>query len=285
MSSSAPIGVFDSGIGGTTVVKELMASLPNERIIYFGDTARVPYGNKSAGTVIMYSRQIVQFLLEKKVKAIVIACNTASALALEALKSELKIPVIGVVKPGAKAAAEVTKCNRIGVIATRATINSGVYEDFLHKTDPKIQVFTKACPLFVPLVEEGWISDDITRQVIHRYIDELIEKGIDALVLGCTHYPLLANEIQNVVGDRIKLVNPAFECAREFRYLLEENDLLSVEENELEHEFYVSDGPKAFAELADSFLGEGIVKRANVKVHNFESDDEFLKTYEIKRRG
>lgn len=285
MSSSAPIGVFDSGIGGTTVVKELMASLPNEKIIYFGDTARVPYGNKSAGTVIMYSRQIVRFLLEKKVKAIVIACNTASALALDALKIELEVPIIGVVKPGAKAAAEVTKANKIGVIATRATINSGIYEEFLHKTDPMIKVFMKACPLFVPLVEEGWIDDDITRQVIHRYLDELIEKEIDALVLGCTHYPLLADEIKKVTGDGITLVNPAFECAREFRYLLEENDLLCQENRVPEHEFYVSDGPKAFAELADSFLGEGIVKRANVKVHNFENDDSFLRTYEIKRRG
>ena len=285
MSSSAPIGVFDSGIGGTTVVKELMKSLPNERIIYFGDTARVPYGNKSAGTVIMYSRQIVRFLLEKKVKAIVIACNSASALALDALKNELEVPIIGVVKPGAKAAAEVTKSNKIGVIATRATINSGIYEDFLHKTDPKIQVFKKACPLFVPLVEEGWISDDITRQVIHRYLDDLIEKEIDALVLGCTHYPLLADEIAKVTGDGITLVNPAFECAREFRYLLEENDLLCEIKQEEEHEFYVSDGPKAFAELADSFLGEGIVKRANVNVHSFENDDELLKTYQIKRRG
>ena len=285
MSSSAPIGVFDSGIGGTTVVKELMASLPNEKIIYFGDTARVPYGNKSAGTVIMYSRQIVRFLFEKKVKAIVIACNTASALALDALKSEIEVPIIGVVKPGAKAAAEVTKSNKIGVIGTRATINSGIYKEFLHKTNPNIEVFGKACPLFVPLVEEGWISDDITRQVIHRYLDDLLEKGIDALVLGCTHYPLLAEEIRKVAGDGIKLVNPAYECAREFRYVLEENDLLCREDQKPEHEFYVSDGPKAFAELAESFLGEGIIKRANVKVHNFEYEDSDLKTYEIKRRG
>ncbi|MBP5178832.1 MAG: glutamate racemase [Lachnospiraceae bacterium] len=285
MSSSAPIGVFDSGIGGTTVVKELMASLPNEKIIYFGDTARVPYGNKSAGTVIMYSRQIVRFLLEKKVKAIVIACNTASALALDALKSELEIPIIGVVKPGAKAAAEVTKCNKIGVIGTRATINSGIYKEFLHKTNPDIQVFGKACPLFVPLVEEGWISDDITRQVIHRYLDELVEKEIDALVLGCTHYPILAGEIGKITGEGITLVNPAFECAKEFRYLLEENDLLCEEERIPEHEFYVSDGPKACAELAESFLGEGIVKRTNVAVHNFENEDSDIKTYQIKRRG
>ena len=270
MSSLAPIGVFDSGIGGTTVVKELIESLPNENIIYFGDTARVPYGNKSPETIIMYSRQIVQFLLSKKVKAIVIACNTGSAVALDVLKSELDVPVIGVVKPGAKAAAKVTKSNRIGVIATRATINSGIYEEFLHKTDPKIKVYKKACPLFVPLVEEGWISDDITRQVIHRYLDELLEKNIDALVLGCTHYPILTEEIAKITGDKIRLVNPAYECAREFRYLLEENDLMCEKEQKTEHHFYVSDGPKAFAELAKTFLGEGIVRQDNVTVHNFE---------------
>jgi len=270
MSSKAPIGVFDSGIGGTTVVKELMKSLPNEKIVYFGDTARVPYGNKSKETVITYSRQIAGFLLSQGVKAIVIACNTASALALETLRHELDVPVIGVVKPGAKAAAEATRNNRIGVIATRATINSGIYEEFLHKTDPEIKVFTKACPLFFPLVEEGWIADDITRQIIHRYLDDLLEKDIDALILGCTHYPLLAEEIRKVAGKGITLVNPAFECAREFRYMLEENDLLCEEKQEPRHEFYVSDGPEAFAELAGEFLGEGIVKPDDVKIRNFD---------------
>lgn len=271
MSSKAPIGVFDSGIGGTTVVKELMESLPNEKIIYYGDTARVPYGNKSADTIIMYSRQIVKFLKSRGVKAIVIACNTASAVALDVLRHELDIPIIGVVKPGAKAAAEATRNNKIGVIATRATINSGIYEEFLHKTDPKIKVFKQACPLFVPLVEEGFIDDDITRQIIHRYLDGLIAKNIDALILGCTHYPLLAEEIGKVTGEKIKLVNPAFECAREFRYLLEENDLLCEEVQEVQHEFYVSDGPDSFVKLADSFLGNGIVKPDNVRIWNFET--------------
>jgi len=278
MSSKAPIGVFDSGIGGTTVVKELMASLPNEKIIYYGDTARVPYGNKSADTIIMYSRQIVKFLISREVKAIVIACNTASAVALDVLRHELDIPVIGVVKPGAKAAAEATRNNKIGVIATRATINSGIYEEFLHKTDPKIKVYKKACPLFVPLVEEGWIDDDITRQIIHRYLDDLIGKNIDALILGCTHYPLLADEIGKVAGEKIKLVNPAFECAREFRYLLEENDLLCEEQQDPEHEFYVSDGPEAFVKLADAFLGNGIVRPENVRIWNFETIQDKEKT-------
>ena len=270
MASNAPIGVFDSGIGGTTVVKELMASLPNEKIIYYGDTARVPYGNKSKETIITYSRQIAKFLLEKEVKAIVIACNTASAVALETLRHELPVPVIGVVKPGAKAAAEATKNNKIGVIATRATVNSGIYEEFLKKTDPKIKVYKQACPLFVPLVEEGWIDDDVTRSIIHRYLDGLLKKNIDALILGCTHYPLLAEEIGKVTGDKVKLVNPAFECAREFRYVLEENDILCEEENPHENEFYVSDDPVSFAKFANSILGDGSVKAENVFIKNFD---------------
>jgi len=270
MASNAPIGVFDSGIGGTTVVKELIASLPNEKIIYYGDTARVPYGNKSRDTIINYSGQIARFLVSKKVKAIVIACNTASAVALETLRHELDIPVIGVVKPGAKAAAEVTKNNRIGVIATRATINSGIYEDFLKKTDPGIRVFKQACPLFVPLVEEGWIDDEVTDRIIHRYLDDFLKNDIDALILGCTHYPLLADEIAGITGEKVTLVNPAFECAREFRYVLEENDLLCEEKTEHENEFYVSDDPVSFARFANSILGEGSVKPENVFIKNFD---------------
>lgn len=266
MSSSAPIGVFDSGIGGITVVKELINRLPNESIIYFGDTARVPYGNKSPETIITYSRQIVKFLMEKGVKAIVIGCNTASAVALEILRKEISIPIIGVVKPGAKAAAEATITNKIGVIATRATIESGVYENFLHKTNPDIEVFKQACPLFVPLVEEGWTDDEITTGIIHRYLDGLIETGIDALVLGCTHYPLLTESIRRITGPRIKLVNPAYECAKEFAYVLEENNLLNTDTSAKDagtiaprHQFYVSDSSKQFGTFANSILPSGIV--------------------------
>lgn len=270
MSSQAPIGVFDSGIGGTTVVKELMARLPNEKIIYYGDTARVPYGNKSADTIVTYSRQIAKFLLEQGVKAIVVACNTASAIALETLKRELPVPVIGVVMPGAKAAAQATKNKKIGVIATRATINSCIYEVYLQKTNPDIEVYKQACPLFVPLVEEGWIDDEITTQVIHRYIDGLLSKGIDSLVLGCTHYPLLAKKIGEVAGDDVTLVNPAFECARDFRKVLEDNELLCEACEPPIHEFYVSDGPVAFAKFANSILGEGSVLPENVMIKCFE---------------
>lgn len=273
MSSSSPIGVFDSGIGGITVVRELINRLPNENIIYFGDTARVPYGNKSPETIINYSRQIVKFLMEKGVKAIVIGCNTASAVALEVLRREIPIPIIGVVKPGAKAAAEATRKNRIGVIATRATIESGVYEDFLHKTSPNIEVRKQACPLFVPLVEEGWLDDEITTGVIHRYLDKLIADDIDALVLGCTHYPLLTESIRRVTGTGITLVNPAFECAKEFSYVLEENNLLNTEKNPSEkpfYDFYFSDTPKQFSSFADNILPQGLVNDNSVHTVTLE---------------
>ncbi len=275
MSSSSPIGVFDSGIGGITVVKELINRLPNEKIIYFGDTARVPYGNKSPETIIAYSRQIVRFLINKGVKAIVVACNTASAVALETLRSEITVPIIGVVKPGAKAAAEATTNGKIGVIATRATITSGIYEDFLRKTNPDTEVHKQACPLFVPLVEEGWTDDDITTQIIHRYLDDMLREGIDALVLGCTHYPLLTESIRKVTGQNITLVNPAYECAREFSYVLEENNLLNSEAPSGSaphppHEFYVSDSPAQFTGFANSILPEGIVTEKTVKTITLE---------------
>ena len=271
MSSSAPIGVFDSGIGGMTVVKELMNQLPSESIIYYGDTARVPYGNKSADTIINYSKQIAGFLVSKGVKALVVACNTISALALEALRSEFDLPIIGVVKPGAKAAAEATKSNHIGIIATRATISSGIYEDFLHKTNPNIHVYTQACPLFVPLVEEGWIDDPITDKIIHRYLDGLVNRGIDSLVLGCTHYPLLRERIQLAVGNDVTLVNPAYETAKAFKYLLEENNLLCENCEEIPmHDFFVSDSPSQFLDFANSILPDTPIGPDCVHIKTFD---------------
>ncbi len=273
MASNSPIGAFDSGMGGLTVVKELMRQLPGEQIIYYGDTARVPYGDKSRETVAGYARQITEFLVSKGVKAIIVACNTVSALALEDLKSEFDLPIIGVVKPGAKAAAETTRTNRIGVIATRATISSGIYEAFLHRTDPRITVFAKACPLFVPLVEEGWIDDEITDMIIHRYLDDMVEEGIDSLVLGCTHYPLLKDRIQKAVGNGITLVNPAFESSREFKYVLEENGLLSTGSaaggTKNSPVFYVSDGAERFRGFAEHILGYRL-DAADVCLHTFE---------------
>ena len=272
MASTAPIGAFDSGMGGMTVVKELIQQLPNEQIIYYGDTARVPYGDKSKETILTYSRQIMRFLESKGVKAIIVACNTVSAVALEELKSEFDLPVIGVVKPGARAAAEATRNNRIGVIATRATINSGIYKEFLCRTNPKITVFQKACPLFVPLVEEGWTDDEITDLIIHRYLDELVKNDLDSLVLGCTHYPLLKDRIQAAVGDGIRLVNPAFESSKEFKYVLEEKGLLNEKAAPAgEHHFYVSDGAGRFEGFARRILGQAcILTESAVSIHTFE---------------
>ena len=218
--SSAPIGVFDSGVGGLTVAREIMRNLPDERIVYFGDTARVPYGSKSQETVIRYSKQIVRFLQTQHVKAIVIACNTASALALDAIEGELDIPILGVLRPGAKVAAETTKNKRVGVIATESTIRSGMYGRYIKAHDPEITVYGKACPLFVPLVEEGWLKDPVTEEVARRYLKELLEKDIDSLILGCTHYPLIRSLMRKIVGDKVQLVNPAYETALELGRLL-----------------------------------------------------------------
>ncbi len=187
---TAPIGVFDSGVGGLTVAREIMRNLPHEKIVYFGDTARVPYGSKSKETILRYSRQIVRFLQTQEVKAIVVACNTASALALETISEEIDIPIIGVVKPGAKVAAQTTRNKKIGLIGTRATVKSDLYRKTIQAENPEIEVIGQPCPLFVPLVEEGWLKDSVTIEVAKRYLAPLLEKDIDTLILGCTHYPL-----------------------------------------------------------------------------------------------
>ena len=214
----SPIGVFDSGIGGLTVAKE--------RIVYFGDTARVPYGNKSKETVTRVSRQIVRFLETHHVKTIVVACNTASAYALDELEKEFDIPIMGVVKPGAKAAADTTRNGKIGVIATEATINSHIYGEYIKELNPKVQIWGKACPLFVPLVEEGLLQDPVTDEIARRYLTELIDLDIDTLILGCTHYPLIRSTIGRIMGEKVNLVNPAYETARELKEMLAEKNLL-----------------------------------------------------------
>lgn len=268
MLLDSPIGVFDSGVGGLTVVKEIMNQLPNEGIVYFGDTARVPYGSKSKETVTTYSRQIVKFLQTMKVKAVVIACNTASAFALETLKKEVDIPMIGVVKPGAKSAANATQNNRIGIIGTEGTIRSGMYDDFLSKTNPDIKVFGKACPLFVPLVEEGLMDDPITYEMAKRYLSNLLEDDIDTLVMGCTHYPLLRKTIQKVVGDGITLVNPAYETAKELKDVLVKHGIIN-DSLRKEHRFYVSDGAAKFLEFANTILPCEVLETTDVKIEQF----------------
>jgi glutamate racemase len=268
MYKDAPIGVFDSGVGGLTVAREIMKQLPKESIIYFGDTARVPYGSKSRETIITYSRQIVQFLLTKKVKAIVIACNTASAFALDTIQKEIAIPVIGVVKPGAKTAAETTKNQKIGVIATEGTINSHIYSSYLSKTNPNVKVYGKACPLFVPLVEEGWIDDVITTEIASRYLEELKQKEVDTLVLGCTHYPLLAQTIQKIMGDQVTLVNPAYETAKRLKQVLIEQQILK-DKDEVAHKFYVSDGADKFKAFANTILSCEVEETKDINIEQY----------------
>lgn len=268
----APIGVFDSGFGGLTVVREIMRQIPNEKIVYFGDTARVPYGSKSKETVTRFSRQITHFLQTQNVKTIVVACNTASAYALDELEKEIDIPMIGVVKPGAKVAADVTKNGKVGVIATSATIGSEIYTTYIKKLKPEVSVTGKACPLFVPLVEEGLLEDPVTDEIASRYLLELIDIDIDTLILGCTHYPLIRNTIQRVVGEKVTLVNPAYETARELKILLEEKGILQDKKPDLgenRYQFFVSDGAEKFKTFANSILKYGILSAKTISIEEY----------------
>ena len=265
-----PIAVFDSGVGGLTVAREIMRQIPNERIVYFGDTARVPYGSKSKETVTKYSRQIVRFLETQNVKAIVIACNTASAYALEQIEKEIKVPIIGVVKPGAVTAARATQNGKIGVIATEGTIQSEIYTQYIKELKQDASVIGKACPLFVPLVEEGLLEDPVTDEIAQRYLSVLIDSGIDTLILGCTHYPLIRSTVGRVMGERVTLVNPAYETAIELKRLLEEHQMLQDEKPALgtnQYQFFVSDGADKFQQFANNIFKYGVlaVKQINIE--------------------
>ena len=245
-----PIGVFDSGIGGLTVVSALRRFLPNERIHYLGDTARVPYGGKSAATVERYSLEITAMLLEEDCKAIVVACNTASALALTTLEERVPVPVIGVIRPGAEAAVAATRNRHIGVIGTRATIRSGAYERAICALDPEVEVTARACPLFVPLIEEGWLEGETTDQIVRQYLQPLVEDGVDTLVLGCTHYPLLRAAIGKFLGESVRLVDSAENCARAVSCLLEKDDLRAGPGSGGELGIALTDPPDVFLEVA-----------------------------------
>jgi glutamate racemase len=271
IDKNAPVGVFDSGVGGLTVAREIMRNLPSEKIVYFGDTARVPYGSKSKDTVIRYSSQIVHFLREQNVKAIVIACNTASAFALEAVQDKLDIPVLGVIEAGARVAAEETKNKRVGVIGTVGTVGSGIHESYLKRLDPEITVIGKACPLFVPLVEEGWLHDPVTVEVASRYLQELKDEQVDTLILGCTHYPLIRSTIQEVMGEKVRLVNPAYETALELKSLLTKMDILSTGEQQAEfpYRFYVSDLADEFKEFANSILPYDVTMTRKIDIEKY----------------
>ena len=267
----APVGVFDSGVGGLTVAREIMRNLPSEKIVYFGDTARVPYGSKSKETVIRYSRQIIRFLKEQQVKAIVVACNTASAFALDTVRDEFDIPIIGVIESGAKVAAARTRNKRVGIIGTVGTVGSGIHAQYLKKLDSEITVFGKACPLFVPLVEEGWLHDPVTVEVASRYLKELQDKDVDTLILGCTHYPLIRSTIRQVMGEEVCLVNPAYETALELGKLLEEQGLSSTgtEQKEFPYRFYVSDLADEFKEFANSILPYDVEMTKKIDIEKY----------------
>ncbi|MGN1146098.1 MAG: glutamate racemase [Acetatifactor sp.] len=272
LPEDAPIGVFDSGVGGLTVVREIMRQIPNEKIVYFGDTARVPYGSKSKETVTRFSRQIVRFLRTHQVKTIVVACNTASAYALEELERETDIPIIGVVKPGAKVAAEVTRNGKIGVIATEATIGSRIYSQYIKQLNKDVTIYGKACPLFVPLVEEGLWQDPVTDEIAKRYLSELIDLDIDTLILGCTHYPLIRSTLGRIMGENVTLVNPAYETARELKEMLAEKGILREEPPKLgenQYQFYVSDGAEKFKRFANSIIKYGILSAKTINIEQY----------------
>ena len=260
------IGVFDSGLGGLTVVREMQKLMPEESVVYFGDIARLPYGSKSKETITELSHQIMRFLLKHDVKAVIIACGTASANALEDLQKTYDLPITGVVEPGAREAARTTKNGRIGITGTEATIRSGAYDRLLKGLDPRTEVFSKACPLFVPLVEEGWFKDDITRSVVKRYLAELKEQQVDTLVLGCTHYPLLKRLIGEEIGEEVILVNPSSSVVKEMKEYLQQNQMQSGAEQG-EYEFYVSDSTEKFRQFGQQVLeiADLKVKRINIE--------------------
>lgn len=266
--SSRPIGVFDSGIGGLTVVKELTRLLPNERIIYFGDTARVPYGNKSKETIIHYSLQIAYFLLKKKIKMLVVACNSASSVSLPTLKRHFHIPIIGVIEPGAKSAIRSSPNKQIGVIGTLGTISSNSYKKALKRIDSRVKIHQQACSLFVPLAEDGWNRSKIAQEISDEYLKKLSQKGIDTLILGCTHYPLLKDVIQRSVGSKVNLVDSGKETAKAVKEILEKKDLLNnYKLSEREHSiFFVSDFPHKFKEVSQRFLTKELKHVHKVKL-------------------
>ena len=261
--SSAPIGVFDSGLGGLTVAHAIMRQLPAESLIYFGDTARVPYGPKSPDTVRRYSREISAFLIEQGVKAIVVACNTATAHALPTLRDELDVPVIGVVEPGARAAVRATRTGHIGVIGTAGTIRSQAYVRAIHAEAPDSHVTALACPLFVPLVEEGWTNHEAAHLIAEEYLRPLVEDRIDTLVLGCTHYPLLKPLIGEIIGRSVRLIDSAEETAADTRRMLDESGLAATD-GEPSYRFISSDDPQQFLTLGRRFFG-GAIERVEVR--------------------
>jgi len=249
------IGIFDSGVGGLTVAREIIRQLPNENIVYFGDTARVPYGIKSPQTVIRFSIENILFLLKQDVKLICVACNTASSFALPVIKNHFRAPIIGVISPGVREAVYATQNKRVGVIGTKGTIKSRTYEIEIKHLDPKVKVTAAACPLFVPFVEEGWLEGEVVLNVARKYLQPLKDAGVDTVILGCTHYPLLKPMIQEVLGKNVTLIDSAKQVAVEVKKILANEDMLNRGQGG-KHKFYVSDNPEWFSSLAQRFMGK-----------------------------
>ena len=259
MSNDAPIAIFDSGLGGLTVVRQVADVLPGENVVYLGDTARVPYGPKSPDTVQRFAEECATFLLQYAPKLLIIACNTASATALPHLKSRFSLPILGVVLPGCWAAAKATRNGRVGVIATEATVRSGAYRLGIEQVAPGTEVFGRACPLLVPIVEEGRDGDDpITQAVLREYLAPVRQRGVDTLVLGCTHYPLLEAAVAREMGPGVTIVDSAIETARLARTLLEEDGLLRADNADVHHRFFATDNAARFAVVGRRFLGDTI---------------------------
>lgn len=258
VTAASPIGIFDSGIGGLTVAHAVMQQLPHESLTYFGDTARVPYGPKSPETVRRYSLEIASLLVEQGIKALVVACNTATAHALPALRDSLTIPVIGVIEPGARAAVRATRNGHVGVIGTAGTIKSGAYERALRAIEPSLRITARACPLFVPLVEEGWVDHEATRLIAREYLAPILREQVDALVLGCTHYPLLKHVLSDVLGGDVTLIDSAEETARETAAVLRHDCLTASADADPSYRFIASDDPLMFLQLGQRFLGDAI---------------------------
>jgi glutamate racemase len=263
-----PIGIFDSGIGGLTVVKHLMDLLPEEDLVYFGDTARIPYGTRSHEIIKQYALEDALFLQQFDIKILVVACNTASAVAADLLKSVLPIPVMGVIVPGAEKAVEVTRNKKIGIIGTKATVNSHAYDTEIKKLSPRAEIFSQASSMLIPLVEEGWIDDDITRLTIRKYLKSLLASGIDTLILGCTHFPLLRHTIQSEIGDAITIIDSGEETANKVKEMLQELNIKRTGINSARFEFYVSDIPLKFDQIAARFLEKPLQNTHKV---NFEA--------------
>lgn len=265
--TARPVGVFDSGIGGLTVVREIFALLPEEPVVFFGDTARLPYGPKSPRTVVRFAKQNTRFLLSKEVRFVVVACNTASAVSIDALREECPVPVIGVIEPGARAAAEATRSGVIGVIGTRGTVASGAYERALEDLNGDLEVVSAPCPLLVPLAEEGWTDHPVTERVLEEYLAPLLRRSVDTLILGCTHFPVMKRSIQRVAGKGVTIVDAARETALLLREELTPDGGVRPEPL---HRFYVSDVPHRFREEAELFLGGPIGEVERVDLEQWE---------------